>query len=60
MLSGHIVKDSIYLVITGKPDEKKEKGGDKADDKVRKTLTKPRLNCRNEDDVVHLHDFVIL
>lgn len=59
MLSGHIVKDSIYLVITGKPDEKKEKGGDKADDKVRKTLTKPGLN-RNEDDVVHLHDFVIL
>lgn len=53
MLSGHIVKDSIYLVITGKPDEKKEKGGDKADDKVRKTLPKPRLNCRNEDDVVH-------
>lgn len=59
VLSGHIAKDSIYLVITGKPDEKKEKGGDKADDKVGKTLTKPSLN-RNEDDVVHLHDFVIL
>lgn len=59
MLSGHIVKDSFFWVITGKPDEKKEKGGDKTDDKVRKTLTKPRLN-RNEDDVVHLHDFVTL
>lgn len=60
MFSGNIAKDSIYLVITGKPDEKKDKGGDKADDKVRKKLTKPRLNYRNEDDIVHLHDFVIL
>lgn len=35
----HINKDSLYLVVTGKPDEKKEKGGDKADDKVRIKLT---------------------
>lgn len=47
-------------MVTGKPDEKKEKGGDKADDKVRKKLTKPRINCSNEDDIVHLNDFVIL
>lgn len=60
MCSGNIIKDSVYLVVTGKPDEKKEKGGDKADDKVRKKLTKPRLNYSNEDDIVHLHDFVIL
>lgn len=60
MFSGHIIKDSVYLVVTGKPDEKKEKGGDKADDKVRKKLTKPRINCSNEDDIVHLNDFVIL
>lgn len=43
MFSGHITKYSVYLVVAGKPDEKKEKGGDKADDKVRKTLTKPKL-----------------
>lgn len=27
-------------VHTGKPDDKKEKGGDKADDKVRKNINK--------------------
>lgn len=27
--------DDSFSISTGKPDEKKEKGGDKADDKVR-------------------------
>lgn len=31
----------MYLMDAGKPDDKKEKGGDKADDKVRKQLMKP-------------------
>lgn len=37
---GHIIKDSVHLMVTGKPDEKKEKGGDKTDDKVRKKVDK--------------------
>lgn len=60
MISGHVIKDSVYLVVTGKPDEKKEKGGDKADDKVRKKLSKLRLNCSNENYIVQLHNFVML
>lgn len=36
--AGNLLMTLMSDVHTGKPDDKKEKGGDKADDKVRKNV----------------------
>lgn len=40
VFQGTLLKIQFILMVTGKPDEKKEKGGDKTDDKVRKKVDK--------------------